>query len=190
MSARTARARGGFTLIEILAVVLILVLIASVVLPRMSVAVRQVEIDSGRQLAATLDFAREKAVALGRAHRVVIDFEQSRYWIEAQPPAPPAEPRLAWADLDELPLVAPRADAAEFAAVPNLQPATLDPSVRFAEVESEAGSVGEGAAQIVFDPDGATLPARVWLMGDGDTPVLVAIAALADPTEVTFGEPE
>jgi prepilin-type N-terminal cleavage/methylation domain-containing protein len=183
------RTRRGFTLIEILAVVLILVLIASVVVPRMSMALRQVEIDSGQQLAATLDFAREKAVAGGRPHRVVLDFEHGAYWIEALPPRAASEPTLTWAELDELPLVAPPTPGdAEFAPLPDQPAATLDASVRFAQIESAEGTLTSGLAQIAFDPDGATTVARIWLVGSGETPVLVDVAAFADPTRVSFGE--
>jgi prepilin-type N-terminal cleavage/methylation domain-containing protein len=182
-------ARAGFTLIEILAVVLILVLIASVVLPRMSMAVRQVEIDSGQQLAATIDFAREKAVAAGRPHRIVLDFEHGAYWIEAQPLASASEPTLTWAELDELPLVAPPGPAdAKFAPLPDQLAETLDASVHFAQVESAEGTLTSGLAQVAFDPDGATTAARIWLAGSGETPVLVDVAAFADPTQVSFGE--
>jgi prepilin-type N-terminal cleavage/methylation domain-containing protein len=183
---RPRRAAAGFTLIEILAVLLILVLIAGIMLPRLSAAGRQAQIDSGRQLAATLDFAREKAVATGSAHRVLLDFESGSYWIEALPSPPPAEPTLAWAELDELPLVAPAHDAASFAPLPNVEPGQLDSNVRFAEVESEGSPVTEGVAEILFDPDGATPTAHIWLAGADGQRVLVDVAPFADPSLVSF----
>jgi len=147
-------------------------------------------LDDGKKLAATLDFAREKAIALGRAHRVVLDLDHAQYWIEAQPPPEPAPVTLAWAELDELPLVAPRADLTEFAALPGTRPTPLDANVRIAGVERDSTTAEEGLAQIEFEPDGATLAASVWLAAGDDLRVLVEVTPLADPTRVSFDAPQ
>jgi prepilin-type N-terminal cleavage/methylation domain-containing protein len=187
---RQPRAIGGFTLIEIMAVVLILLLLAAIVIPRVSLVASQAVLDDGKKLAATLDFAREKAIALGRAHRVVLDLDHGQYWIEAQPPPEPAPVTLAWAELDELPLVAPRTDSTEFAALPGMRPTPLDANVRFAAVERDSSTAVEGLAQIAFEPDGAALAASVWLTAGDDLRVRVEVTALADPTRVSFDAPQ
>jgi prepilin-type N-terminal cleavage/methylation domain-containing protein len=183
-------ARAGFTLIEIMAVVLILLLLAAIVIPRVSLVASQAALDDGKQLAATLDFAREKAIALGRAHRVVLDLDHAQYWIEARPVPEPATATLAWAELDELPLVAPRIDSAAFAPLRGTRPTPLDANVRFAGIESDAGAAAEGLAQIAFEPDGATPAASVWLAAGDDLRVHVEVAPLADPTRVSFDAPQ
>jgi prepilin-type N-terminal cleavage/methylation domain-containing protein len=180
------RRSPGFTLIEIMAVVLILLLIAAVFVPRVSLIASQAALDDAKQLAAALDFTREKALSLGRPHRLVLDLDHAQYWIEAQPAPAPPEPTLAWAQLEELPLIAPRSDASEYAPLPGVQPTPLDPNVRFAGVESDDGAASEGVAQIAFDPDGATLAASVWLSAGDALRVRVEVAPLADPTRVSF----
>jgi prepilin-type N-terminal cleavage/methylation domain-containing protein len=187
---RRLRARGGFTLIEMMAVVLILLLLATVVLPRVSLVASQAALDDAKRLAAALDFAREKALALHRPHRVVLDLDHGQYWIEAQPAPQPAPALLAWAELDAIPLVAPRTDTSAFAPLPGMQPTPLDANVRIAAVESEAGEAADGLAQIAFAPDGATSAARVWLAAGNDLRVRVDVAPLADPTRVTLDEPQ
>jgi prepilin-type N-terminal cleavage/methylation domain-containing protein len=187
---RRAGARSGFTLIEIMAVVLILLLIAAVVIPRVSLIASQAAIDDAKKLAAAIDFTREKAIALGRAHRVVLDLDHAQYWIEAQPPPAPAPAILAWAELDELPLFAPRTDSREFGALPGVQPTPLDGNVRIAAVEADSSEAVEGLAQIAFEPDGATSAARVWLNAGDSVRVRVDVAPLADPTTVKFDAPE
>jgi prepilin-type N-terminal cleavage/methylation domain-containing protein len=185
---RERRARGGFTLIEIMAVVLILLLIAAVVIPRVSLVASQAALDDGKRLAASLDFAREKALALRRPHRVVIDLDQAQYWIEARVAARPPDPTLSWAELDELPLVAPPAQVDEFAPLPGTRPTPLDANVRFAAVASDEGEAQEGVARIAFAPDGAALATAVWLAAGDDLRVRVEVAPFADPTRVSIDE--
>jgi prepilin-type N-terminal cleavage/methylation domain-containing protein len=186
---RGARALGGFTLIEIMAVVLILLLIAAVTIPRLSLVTSQTALDDGRRLAATLDFTREKALALGRAHRVVLDLDHGQYWIEAQPPPTAPEPTLTWSKEDPLPLVAPQQDASAFAPLPGRTPTPLDANVRFAGLASDDGDASEGVVQIVFAPDGATPAASVLLAAGEKLRVRVDVAPFADPTRVTLDEP-
>jgi prepilin-type N-terminal cleavage/methylation domain-containing protein len=181
-------AKAGFTLIEIMAVVLILLLIAAVVIPRVSLIASQAALDEAKQLAAALDFTREKAVAVGRVHRLVLDLDHDQYWIEAQPPPVSTPPLLAWADLDELPLEAPRTDARAFAPLRGVPPSALDANVELASVEDDRGEASEGLAQIAFAPDGATLAARVWLRAGDAVHVRVDVAPLADPTRVTIDD--
>jgi prepilin-type N-terminal cleavage/methylation domain-containing protein len=185
---RSRRSRGGFTLIEIMAVVLILLLIAAVVIPRVSLIASQAALDDAKQLAAALDFTREKALALGRAHRLVLDLDHGQYWIEAQSAPAPVDPTLSWAELEELPLVAPRTDTQEFVALAGARPTPLEAGVRFAGVTSDQGDVSEGLASLAFAADGATLPAAVWLAAGDDVRVRVELAPLADPTRVSIDE--
>ncbi len=187
---RRVRARSGFTLIEIMAVVLILLMIAAIVIPRVSLIASQAALDDAKRLAATLDYAREKAISVGRAHRVVLDLDHAQYWIEAQPPPAPTPPILAWAELDELPLVAPRTNTREFAALRGSQPTPLDANVVIAAVESDSDAAIDGIAQIAFEPDGATAPARVLITAGDSVRVRIEVAALADPTRVKFDAPE
>ncbi len=190
-SERATRVRGGFTLIEILAVVVILLLIAVVVIPRAGGVTSRNVLDDGQQLAAALDFARGQAVAAARAHRVVIDLDGATYWIEALPPPIEPEPTLAWAELDPLPLDAPRAeDANSFAPLPGTpgDPTPLRAAVRVAAVETESGAIESGLAALEFAADGATPAARVWLQSGGEARVRVDVATLADPTRVRFDD--
>jgi len=185
MRARRSRA---FTLIEILAVILIFALIAGVMLPRLGLIGTQALRDSGAALAAALDFARERAQATGREHRVVIDFAGASYWIEERTPKPPIDPTLAWAELDELPLVAPRNEGAEFARLPGeAGPGQrLDSGCTFLAIESERESLTEGLGAIAFEADGSAAAATIRLARGEEASVSVEVAPFADPTLVSF----
>jgi len=185
---RSARA-GGFTLIEIVAVLAILLLIALVVIPRATSVSSGALLDDGKKLAATIDFARGRAVGTGRPHRVVLDLDAASYRIEALPPRLSPIPIVSWSKLDELPLIAPRSEAeTQFAPLTGStgDETRLQAAVRFAGVESDAGVVSEGVTALEFQSDGATPATLVWLEASNAQQVRVDVAALADPTRVAF----
>jgi type II secretory pathway pseudopilin PulG len=175
-------------MIEILAVLAIFFLIAAVIVPRIARATDQAVIDDAKRLGYALDFAREKAIALGRTHRVVIDFDGRSYWTEEAPPAAGSPPVLKWAELDELPLVAPRDAAGEFVRVGGAPGFTTEfgPGTRLSHLEAGGDEIASGLAAIEFAPDGETPPATLWLDNGSDLSVEVTIAAFSDPTQVRF----
>jgi type II secretion system protein H len=71
----------GFTLIEIMAVVIIIGLMLGLVLPNMSASraarLRQHAMD----VASRVELARERTVVTGTIHRVWLDLEEGRYWV-------------------------------------------------------------------------------------------------------------
>jgi prepilin-type N-terminal cleavage/methylation domain-containing protein len=189
---RSGRNRG-FTLIEIMAVVMIFVLIAAVVGPRITQLSSQTLSDEGKQLAATLDFTRGKALALGRPHRVMLDLDNAQYWIEAQPPTLAPEPVLAWAELEELPLVAPRDERGDFAPLAGVsgRPVALRSGVRLAGLDSDvAGSARAGVVAVEFAADGSASAAVISLENSSGMRVTVSVAPFADPTRVAFDAPQ
>lgn len=78
-----ARTRqGGFTLIEIMAVVLLLGLVMSGVSFGLNRFVPGQQMDSEcRQLLSQLDLARSSAIAAGRPYRVVLNLDTHDYWV-------------------------------------------------------------------------------------------------------------
>lgn len=178
----------GFTLIEVLAAVTILVMVALVVIPRLSLRASQAALDEGKELGALIELARSTAIVSGVPQRVVLDLDGGAYWAEGGPSAAPAPEPIAWSAVDPLPLVAPRAEAAAFAplAGPLGRPTRLRNEVRFGGVETDSGALAEGAIAIAFGSDGVTEPARIWLIASDETAVALEVAPLADVTRVGF----
>jgi general secretion pathway protein H len=75
------RRAAGFTLIELLAVVLIIGLIAGIALPNLSLGGGRVAFGEAQRLASVFGYARQRALATGQPHRVVIDLDDEGYWV-------------------------------------------------------------------------------------------------------------
>jgi len=188
-------AAPGFTLIELLAVMLILGLLAAVALPNLGLRGSREVRDHAVLLAASLEFARERAVMTGIPHRLMLDLDQRAWWLEWEPPATPthAVPAAApgprrWAEKRQLPLAAPAsAHARPFEPLPRPYgaPHVFPDAVRFVEVESGKGSIREGRTWIRFDPDGSARATRVLLEDPEGRQVLLEVAPLAQAIRIT-----
>jgi len=193
--AETCRsATPGFSLVELLAVMLIMGLLAAVALPNLGLrGAREVQ-DDAAQLAASLEFARERAVMTGIPHRLMLDLDQRAWWIEWQPPpAPgrddsPAPGPARWAEEKKLPLEAPAADSVghfEPLPRPHGAPQRFPGGLRFVEVESATGSTREGRAWVRFDPDGTAPATRLLLVAKDGREIALDVAPLAQAIRIT-----
>jgi prepilin-type N-terminal cleavage/methylation domain-containing protein len=188
---RAPRAARAFTLIELLAVLLIMGLVAGITLPNLSFRSERVVLGSAEDLAAQLAFTRQRAVATGVTHRVVVDLDAAGWWIEewpeeaslfAPPPAPPADGARR-----EIPLAPPRSGALEFRPLtgPFGRPHTLPDGVSFASVETlAAGPVVGGQVALVFEGDGTADPALFSLVNEDGDVVELELSRLADEIRI------
>src|SRR5262245_53371163 len=116
----------GFTLIEILAVVAILALVAAFVVPNMGGLRRRALRAEAQQIAAQLELARQRAIVTGVPHRVWLELDQAEYrleWLAADPAAVAQAEMRAEAALDvhgntPLALSAPPAPPLDYQPIP------------------------------------------------------------------------
>jgi prepilin-type N-terminal cleavage/methylation domain-containing protein len=186
---RTSRA--AFTLIELLAVLLIMGLVAGITLPNLSLRSERVALGAAQELAADLSYVRQRAVATGTPHRMVVDLDTSDWWIEvwpeeasvfAAPAPPPAEGRR------EIQLAAPASPVGEFLplAGPFGRPHRLPDDVAFESVETlAAGAVLSGQVQLVFEGDGTADPALFVIVNESGDAVHLELSRLADEIRIT-----
>jgi type II secretion system protein H len=81
----STRRRGGFTLIELIFVLALLVIITSIAVPRMSGFIRGRALDSeSRQLMALMHAAQSRAVSEGMPMMLWIDSAGGRYGVNAE----------------------------------------------------------------------------------------------------------
>ena len=183
--------RQAFTLIELLAVLLIMGLVAGITLPNLSLRSERVVLGEAEHLAADLAFTRQRAVATGTPHRVVVDLDNAGWWIEAWPEEASAFTAAAAAPdgKREIQLVAPPSTVGEPSplAGPFGRPHALPEGVSFQSVETAAttGPAAGGQVEIVFEGDGTADPARFVLMNESGDVVRLQLSRLADEIRIS-----
>jgi prepilin-type N-terminal cleavage/methylation domain-containing protein len=80
-AARRSRA-GGFTLLELLIVVVLLGLVMGLAVRGMRALIKSDMRGSAVKMAGAIRYLFDRASTTGRIHRLVIDFEQNKYWAE------------------------------------------------------------------------------------------------------------
>ncbi len=157
--------RSGFTLIEMMAVIVIMGLVFAIGVPRLGTSKQRLLRAEAEAIAASLDFARQRAVMTATPHRLLIDLEEGGYrvewWVteeldEAEPDFLPEDPE----DAVELISLRPPARAErEYVPVPHPKLGAftwLDDALYFVGLDSPSGWIEGGDVAIVFRADGTT----------------------------------
>jgi prepilin-type N-terminal cleavage/methylation domain-containing protein len=156
-------ASAGFTLIEILAVVAILAIVAAAVIPNLSgIRARALRAEA-KQIAGHLELARQRAIVTGVPHRLWLELDRAEYrveWLAADPSAQPVSASDQNLDLRgnaPLELAPPRARGLEFRPIPGNygKLALLSEPFYVGTVETPAGIVDRGQVSVVFARDGS-----------------------------------
>jgi len=161
-----ARCRGalaGFTLIEMLAVVLIMGAMLALIVPNLGFRRASALRDQARDVAGQIELTRQLAVVTGKPHRLLIDIDVGAYSIErfdkategdeSVPEDPPGmSPRKNY-DLSP-----PKAGQLEYRPVENqfARDNELQTDFFFEGLETSEGWLDSGLVNLVFDRDGTT----------------------------------
>ena len=186
---RTTRAsrRGGFTLIEILAVVLILGLLMSLLLPALGAGGGRRLRQQGDRIAARLELARQRAVITGKPHRVVLDLEQGAFAVEwlvtearalGEKKVEPLEDEPG-----ELDLSPPTEDVLDYYPIPSAAFggwAVLDNGYFFEGVDTSEGWIESGEVYLVFDWDGTTDASQIIISDPDNRSLDLGVAPLLE----------
>jgi type II secretion system protein H len=170
----SGRSSRGFTLIEMMAVVVIMGLVFAIGAPRLGASKLRILKQEAEAIAASLDFARQRAVMTARPHRLFIDLEEGGYRIEwltseeeifdafsaendergfEDETAPEEDPN---APLDLRP---PDRSDRDFFPIPHREYGAfswIDDAVYFVGLNSSAGWIEGGDVVIGFEADGTT----------------------------------
>ncbi len=174
---------SGFTLIEMMAVIAIIGMVFAIGVPRLSSSRWRALGNAGESIAASLEYARQRAVMTGVPHRVFINLEDGGWRVEwlvredqalaavteesSDAGAPGlgaalgAKPGSKGSDDRDPPidLHPPVADDRDYHPIPNRQLGSftwLDEQLYFVGLESASGWIEGGNVQIVFEADGTT----------------------------------
>ncbi len=164
---------SGFTLIEMMAVVLIMGLMLALIAPNLRLGGASALRDQALEVSRRLELARQLAVTSGRPHRVLVDLENGEYHIEAYLPIPKEELPTAVPGVPGAPSLAdlspPNDQAGEYQLLTNRfgQSVWLDPDFFFEGLETTEGWFDDGQVAVVFDWDGTTSAAEL-VIGDTD----------------------
>lgn len=198
--------RTGFTLIEMMAVIAIIAMIFALGIPRLSSSRWRALGEAADDVAASLEFARQRAVMTGVPHRVLIDLENGGWrveWLVSEQRAnglasddeggglslAGAMAGLGAADatseVDErapIDLHPPQRDDVDYYPIPSKlgQLTWLDESLYFVGLAGVSGWIEGGEIQIVFDADGTTDHAALELADADDRHMTLEIEPLLD----------
>ena len=81
-AARRSSREGGFTLLELLIVIVLLALVMTVAVRGMRSLAKSDMRTSAVKLAGSMRYLFDRASTTGRIHRLVLDFETHKYWAE------------------------------------------------------------------------------------------------------------
>ena len=188
-----ARAEAGFTLLELLVVLLLIVLVTGVFTTSVGGGFGVHLRNAGRTLAAELEYVGQRAITTGQTQRMVIDLDQQVFRVEELPPAAHAEARELPEHAEGLDLAPPLAEAV-------FQPVdgqigewhALDDAdeVSFHEIRLADEAKHEGAIAIGFSSDGASDPAEIWLRDDGGYDLRIRLIAFTGEIRIEEPPPE
>ncbi|MFB3117545.1 MAG: Tfp pilus assembly protein FimT/FimU [Myxococcota bacterium] len=189
--ARRAWNRAGFSLLEILAVLLIGGLLMSLTLPNFGILQSHKLRQSAERIVERVDFGRQRAVMTGIPHRLVVDLDAGTYKLEWQGEksanaAPAAKPATGPGIDAMLSLAPPPAVERNFEAVPGPlgQLETLGKGIEFAWIETPGGDVDFGEAFITFAGDGTSSYTMLVLNEPGGGELALEILPLAETVRI------
>jgi len=200
-SSRAALREGatGFTLIEMLAVIAILALVVGVALPNFGLRSRRVMEDEAKQLAAILEFARQRSVMTGVPHRLVIDVEGDSYWLEwlvseARALGEEELEELSVYELggvEQIPMAPPRTAERSYHALPGElgRASQVREIIRIDGIETDGGFLERGLVNIAFERDGTSEAAQILLSGPDGHSIGIQVAPFADTVRISHESP-
>jgi prepilin-type N-terminal cleavage/methylation domain-containing protein len=198
--AQTERRRtAAFTLIEMLAVVAIVALISSFVLPNIGALQDRTLRSQARLMAAQLELARQRAVITGIPHRLLIDLDGGGYrleWLRAEPGTEPAAappegpPEYDVRGGTPLPLAAPAEARREYQPVPGSfgKFLYLESNLEFAGLQTPEGWIKRGDAFVGFDRDGTASYTEIVIQDASGRRITLDVLPLDDAVRLRNDE--
>jgi len=165
---RSSAAGGspGFTLIEILAVIVIMGAMLMLVLPNLGVRQASALRDQARTLAGRIELTRQLAIVSGKPHRLLIDLEAGTSSVERFDRGTALDEENAAPDIaSDYDLLPPTAGIPSYTPVNSAltESETLGENFFFEGIQTADGWIDDDLVQIVFDADGTTDAAELVL---------------------------
>jgi len=182
-----ANRRGAFSLIEILAVVLILGLLMSLLLPAIGAGGGRRLRQEGDRIAASLELARQRAIVTGKPHRVILDLEKGGFtieWLVSEARAFEGEEDDSIVEeAEEIDTSPPTQDVLGYYPIPSATFGAwefLEEGYFFEGIDTAEGWIESGEVYIVFDWDGATDASQIVISDPDNRSLDLDIAPLLE----------
>ena len=189
---RSRRSQAGFTLIEMMAVLLIFAGIAAIFAPQVGSIMGRTLDHRAADLASQFELARQRAILTGVPHRVLLDLEESGYRIEWWTEDPETgeglpETLIDLRGLGPLPLSASSDPTRDWFPMPGTPGrfVWLEDDLIIAGVETAGDWTQRGDVPIEFDWNGTTLPTAVRLDDENGRQVMLDIMPLAEGVRIS-----
>jgi prepilin-type N-terminal cleavage/methylation domain-containing protein len=183
--------RDGFTLLELLIVIFLIVLITGVFATSIGGGFGVHIRNSGRSLAAELEYVSQRAVTTGRVQRFVVDLDHQVFRVETEVPPPP-DPDETLPEHAEGLSLAPPIEPQRFTPIDSMfgewRPLDDAKDVAIREVRLGDEVRKNGAVAIGFSIDGGSDPAEIWLRDDAGYDLRIRMVAFTG--EIRIEEPE
>jgi type II secretion system protein H len=183
----------GFTLIEIMAVILIIGFMSAMIFPSLRTSGSGLRHDQALNVAAHLELARQRAVMTGKIHRVLIDIDDGAYHVEwyvrqkgdDSYDSLAAQRRALWNGESDS-LLAPPANDFDYQPIPTRFGADslLNDPFYFDGIETSDGWLDEGLVAIVFNSDGTTDSAQIVITDPDGFAATLDILPLLDSVRI------
>jgi len=205
MSETTTQGRhsnsGGFTLIELMAVIAIIGMVFAIGLPRLNRSKMRALETEAESIAASLDYARQRAIMTRVPHRLLIDLAEGAYrveWLVGEERAGEAtsagdsdESGFGGTDLyaamnddeESIDFHPPTREERDYHPIPNRKLGSfswLGDTQYFVGLDSAAGWTEGGDIEIVFDAAGTTELARLEIADAAENHLTLEIEPLFD----------
>jgi general secretion pathway protein H len=162
---------GGFTLFELLVVVLIISLVSALVMPRVAASLPGVQLKStARAVAASLRYARSKAVYESTPTMAIFDDTQKRLVVES------VENPFAVAELDDIREILDRPNLANVYEFPD--------GVEFGVLNDNASVEDPEMFAIIFFPRGDSTGANIVLENSRRKQYTITVDAITGTVEI------
>lgn len=184
----------GFTLLEVLAVLLIGAVLMSLTIPNLSTFKARALHDQAMGIVAKIDLGRQQAVVTGIPHRIFIDLDAGSYGLEweggGEPTEPADDPRDPSFGDAPLSLEPPPLTVRQFAPVPGVVGHTerLTDDIEFVGIETEGGWVRSGEAYVQFNRDGTSSPTTIVLDNPDGRELSLQVRPLAESVRIVDEE--
>jgi prepilin-type N-terminal cleavage/methylation domain-containing protein len=180
---RPAASRRGFTLIEVMIVVIILAVIAGAIIPNVASSIGSTRLEAAAsQVGSVLEFCYSAASGTGRTHGLVFDGDGRRFQVVAEVPPDPEQS----SGVMETPVLEP-------VSLPGLLSRQLPEGIVLESVAAFETDLLQGEnnqVRILFFPDGTTEFANLYLSDASGEQRLIEVNGFNGVVTISVPAPE